>query len=110
VLRFAAGLALLMALAGCFGSEKFGYVHVRRSFVALSGEYTFKLNNMELPGLNGAVSDAEVVIKQAAGPVKLELQHKTNRWVLCQFELRENRIVLATVSLDDRTVTCNVRD
>jgi hypothetical protein len=83
---------------------------VRRSFAAPSSEYTFKLNNVELPGLNGAVSDAEVVIRQAAGPVKLELQHKTNRWVLCQFELRENRIVLATVSLDDRTVTCNVRD
>ena len=78
---------------------------MRRSFAAPSGEYTFKLNNMELPGLDGAVSDAEVVIKQAAGPVRLELQHKTNRWVLCQFELRENRIVLATVSLDDRTVT-----
>lgn len=110
MVRFAAGVALLVALAGCFGSEKFGYVHVRRSFAAPSGEYTFKLNNMDLPGLSGAVSDVEVVIKQAVGPVKIELQHKTNRWVLCQFELRENRIVLATVTLEDRTVTCNVRD
>ena len=50
------------------------------------------------------------MIRQAAGPVRLELQHKTNRWVLCQFELRENRIVLATVFLDDRTVTAYVRD
>ena len=110
MIRFAAGVALLIALAGCFGNEKFGYVHVRRSFAAPSGDYTFKLNNVDLPGLSGAVSDAEVVIKQAVGPVKLELQHKTNRWVLCQFELRENRIVLATVSLEDRTVMCNVRD
>ena len=110
MIRFAAGVALSLALAGCFGSEKFGYVQVRRSFAAPSGEFTFKLKNVDLPALSGGASEAEVVIKQAVGPVKIELQHKTNRWVLCQFELRENRIVLATVSLEDRTVTCNVRD
>ena len=98
-------LLVLPWLAACQPAEPVGYVEVKRSFVPASGD-VFRLNGRALDELK---RNASVVIRQKAGPVKLELDRAGNLSALCAFDLGRNRIATASMAIVDGRLKCGVQ-
>ncbi|MDR3494637.1 MAG: hypothetical protein P4L82_08540 [Ancalomicrobiaceae bacterium] len=104
-----AGL-MALGLNSCTGEDPVGYVEITRTFPQTSSRDTFRINGAEVAGLNSADPMAKVVVSQKVGKVVIELYRgEALHWQLCAFDVARNRLVTATIYLQNRDIRCSVQ-
>lgn len=104
-----AGL-IALGLNSCAGDDPVGYVAIKRTFPQTALHDTYRINGVEIAGLAAAEPSAEVVVRQKVGKVVIELfRGEALHWQLCSFDLGKNRLVTATIYLQNRDIRCSVQ-
>lgn len=116
--RLVPPLALAALVAGGWAAwrgapeEAAGFVEVKRGFPALDPRDVIRLNDVAvLRAATGVNTDgsASVVIRQKVGDVRLDYARGEVARTLCNFTLRKNRIVTATLSQTRTGIVCTVK-
>jgi hypothetical protein len=98
-----AGIGLLvLALAACSPNTDTGYVELR-VFPAFNAALVLNSEKLE------PLKDGRAILRQRVGPARLQLDRGGQLALLCEFEVRKNRIVTVTVSTFDRRLRCEVQ-
>ncbi len=95
----------VVGLSGCKERDNFGYVEVRKT--VSSSTDTYKVNSVllaELPRKGVAV------VRQPAGPAKLEVTRGERSYLLCTFDVGKNRIVTVTLAVNEGQLRCAVQN
>jgi hypothetical protein len=102
-MRVPAGACLAACLAaGCIPSTDAGYVELRIFPVITAPLY---LNAVRLEPLK----DGRTILRHPTGKTRLQLERGGQFALLCEFEVRKNRIVTVTVAVLDRRARCEVQ-
>ena len=106
-----AGAGLIaLGLNSCMSEDPVGYVEIKRTFPQTTLHDSYRLNGVEIAGLASAEPSAQIVVRQKVGKVVLELYRgEQMRWQLCTFEVGKNRLVSATIYLQNRDIRCSVQ-
>jgi hypothetical protein len=94
-----------LLVGGCQPGETYGYVQIKRMFSPGPND-TFRLNGMALDDLKRGAS---VIIKQRSGATRLELDRGGAVATLCAFDVGKNRIVTATINVENGRIKCGVQ-
>jgi hypothetical protein len=100
--------ATLAALTGCglaaCAPQGSGYVEVR----IMPG---FVLSSLYLDAAKlDAIKNGVTIVRQHVGKASLRLERNGEFVRICDFEVRQNRIVTVTVSALERVPSCDVQD
>lgn len=91
-----------LALAGCLPDKGVGYVEIK-VFPALP--VALYLNAVKLDALKNGTA----VLRQDVGPAKLQLERNGQLALLCEFDVKKNRVITVNVSTIDRGARCEVQ-
>ena len=92
---------LLLALAGCLDAGA-GYVEIK-AFPGFA--LPLYLDTVKL----GDVKNGTAVLRQEVGHSRLQLERNGQFFVLCEFEVKKNRIITLSLTIADRLPRCEVR-
>jgi hypothetical protein len=97
--------ALTMLVGGCQPGDSYGYVQIKRMF-AQGPNDNFRLNGQALDDLKRG---SNVIIRQKTGATRLEFDRGGAVATLCAFDVGKNRIVTATIAVENGRLKCGVQ-
>jgi hypothetical protein len=105
-LAVGAVMAAGVALAACNPTGDTGYVEIRTVPAASQRSPVLYLDRAKLDPVQKGIA----VLKQRTGTVKLAAENIGGQVVLCEIEVRKNRITTVTVSVLERPPRCQCRN
>ena len=91
-------------------TDSAGFVEVKRTFAAFDPRDVIRLNDADVLRADAAPdATASVVVRQAAGDIRLDYARGEVARTLCNFTLRKNRIVTATLTQTRTGIVCTVK-
>lgn len=98
-------VAVALGLAGCDWREDTGFVEVKKSFVGLAAGDTLILNATTLD----FGTRSSLIIQQPTGTASLQVRRGETSRKLCEFAVRKNRMVTATLAAASGGLRCSVQ-